>query len=400
MPDFAYTARDLQGALVEGTLAAGSEREALASLSSKQLFPLTVKASGGTRGEAIRVRSKYITPFYSQLAALLRSGVPMLRSLRVIREQASNPPLRRVLQDVEERVEDGATLADAMARHPRAFPPLATSIVRAGGEGGFLEDALERVAKFTDQQDELRGRVLGALTYPVILAIIGTIVVNGLIIFVVPMVEGMFAKLKERGELPALTEWLLGLNRLMTSVWGLLVLGLLVAGVVALGKWFGTPRGREVLDTWRIKIPVIGSIYLSLAVARFCRVLGTLLKGGVPIVRSLDIAADSTGNVVLTEVVRDASENISSGEALAGPLAASGHFPRDVTEMIAVAEQSNNLEVVLEQISDSLEKNTWRRLDVFVRILEPLMLLIMAAIVLMVVIALLLPIIKLSTTVQ
>ncbi|TWT67006.1 Type II secretion system protein F [Posidoniimonas polymericola] len=400
MPDFAYTARDLSGALIQGTLSAGSEREVVASLSSKELFPLTVKTtSKRVAGESIKVSAKYVTPFYSQLASLLRSGVPLLRSLQVIGEQASNPPFKAVITDITDRVEDGATLSEAMARHPRAFPELATSIVRAGGEGGFLEDALDRVALFTDQQSELRAKVLGAMAYPIILAIVGTLVVNGLIIFVVPNVQGLFDRLDERGELPTVTVWLMALSSLMTSYWGLIALGVLVAGVVAIVRWFSTPVGRTTLDRLRIKLPMAGSIYLSLAVARFCRVLGTLLKGGVPIVRSLDIAADSTGNVVLSEVVRNASENITSGETLAAPLAASGHFPRDVCEMIAVAEQSNNLEIVLEQISNSLEKSTWRRIELFVKLLEPLMLLVMAACVLVVVIALLLPIIKMSTSV-
>lgn len=400
MPDFAYTARDLTGALTQGTLSAGNEREAIAALSAKELFPLTVKASGRQQNSgAVRVSAKFVTPFYSQLASLLRSGVPLLRSLQVIGEQASNPPFKQVINDVTDRVEDGATLAEAMARHPRAFPPLATSIVRAGGEGGFLEDALDRVARFTDQQAELRSKVLGAMAYPIILAIVGTLVVNGLIVFVVPRVEGLFEKLRDRGELPTVTEWLLALSGLMTSYWGLVALAAIVGAGIAITRWAATPGGREALDRWRIRIPMAGPIYLSLAVGRFCRVLGTLLKGGVPIVRSLDIAADSTGNVVLTEVVRDASENITAGETLAEPLAASGHFPRDVCEMIAVAEQSNNLEVVLEQISDSLEKSTWRRIELFVKLLEPLLLLIMAACVLVVVIALLLPIIKMSTSV-
>ncbi|MCA9239197.1 MAG: type II secretion system F family protein, partial [Planctomycetales bacterium] len=229
MPDFAYTARDMQGALIQGTLTAQTEREAVASLSARELFPLSVKSAGGVRSsDSIKVKSKYITPFYSQLAALLRSGVPMLRSLRVLREQASNPAFRAVMQDVEQRVEDGATLAEAMARHPRAFPELATSIVRAGGEGGFMEEALDRVALFTDQQQELRSKVIGAMAYPMVLAVIGSLVVNGLIIFVVPKVEDLFQNLKDRGELPALTEWLLALSGLMTSWYGIIA----VAGIV------------------------------------------------------------------------------------------------------------------------------------------------------------------------
>jgi general secretion pathway protein F/type IV pilus assembly protein PilC len=160
-----------------------------------------------------------------------------------------------------------------------------------------------------------------------------------------------------------------------------------------------TDEGRLWLDTWRLKVPVVSGIYLSLAVSRFCRVLGTLLGGGVPIVRSLEISADSTGNRVLSTAVREAAENISAGQSLAAPLEASGKFPPDVVEMIAVGEQSNNLETVLPHIADSLERDTWRRLDLFVRLLEPLMLLILASVVLVVVVALLVPVLKMSTAV-
>ena len=394
MPDFAYKARSLTGQLVEGTLSAGNEREAIANLTASDLFPLKVNAaSRQARDGSPRVKSKFITPVYSQLAALLRSGVPMLRSLEVINGQASNPALKVVLEDVKNRVEDGATLADAMARHPRAFSELATSIVRAGGEGGFLEESLERVAVFTDQQDDLRAKVIGAMVYPMVLIGIGTLVVSGLILFAVPKVEQMF---DGRDRLPFLTQALLGLSDFLWSYGWLAAIGAVI-GFYGLKQWAGSDDGRGRIDYWRTKMPVIGPIYLNLAVGRFCRVLGTLLKGGVPIVRALDIASDSTGNVVLQGVVKEAADNISAGEPLAEPLRASGCFPNDVVEMIAVAEQSNSLEVVLEQVADALEKTTWRRIELLVRLIEPLMLVVLATAVLLVAIALLLPIIQKST---
>jgi general secretion pathway protein F/type IV pilus assembly protein PilC len=399
MPDFAYVARDLTGNRVEGTLAAGTEREAVATLSAKDLFPLKVASAdkrAGTAGSP-RVRARIMAGTYSQLSALLGSGVPLLRSLEVIREQTPHKNLAVVLEDVHSRVQEGATLADAMARHPRAFGELATSIIRAGGEGGFMEDALDRIAKFTEQQDELKGRVMGALAYPAILFVLGTLVVNVLIIFFVPKFEDLFGKLKARGELPAVTEWLLWLSNILQT-YGVLILAALVIAGFAIHKRLQSEAGRVWLDQVRLKVPIVSSIYLSLAVSRFCRVLGTLLTGGVPIVRSLEISADSTGNRVLSGAIREAAENISAGEALAEPLGASGKFPADVVEMIAVAEQSNNLEKVLPHISEVLERDTWRRLDLFVRLLEPLMLLILAGVVLVVVIALLLPVLKMSMT--
>jgi type II secretory pathway component PulF len=399
MPDFAYTARDTTGKLVEGLLAAATEREAIATLSAKDLFPVKVTSAekwSPSTGTA-RVRARVMAATYGQLSALLGSGVPLLRSLEVIREQTPHKNLAKVLDDVHSRVQEGATLADAMARHPKAFGELATSIVRAGGEGGFLEEALDRLAKFTEQQDELKSRVIGALAYPAILFILGTVVVNVLIIFFVPKFETLFAKLKERGELPAVTEWLLWLSATMQSYGLFIVAGIVIAFFVVRNR-LQSEEGRVWLDRMRLGVPVVSGIYLSLAVSRFCRVLGTLLTGGVPIVRSLEISADSTGNRVLSTAIRDAAENISAGESLATPLSASGNFPADVVEMIAVAEQSNNLETVLPHIADTLERDTWRRLDLFVRLIEPLMLLILAGVVLVVVIALLVPVLRMSTT--
>ncbi len=401
MPEFAYIARDLTGNRVEGTLAAGTEREAVAALSGRELFPLKIASADGRatgKKSSPRVRARIMAATYGQLAALLGSGVPLLRSLEIIRQQTPHKNLALILEDVHSRVEEGATLADAMGRHPRAFGELATSIVRAGGEGGFLEEALDRLAKFTEQQDELKSRVIGALAYPMILFVLGTVVVNVLIIFFVPKFESLFQRLRDRGELPAVTDWLLWLSAFMQT-YGIFILVALAFAGVYLYKQLQTDDGRIWLDRWRLKVPVISSIYLSLAVSRFCRVLGTLLGNGVPIVRSLEISADSTGNRVLSAAVRDAAENISAGQSLATPLQESGKFPADVVEMIAVAEQSNNLETVLPHIADSLERDTWRRLDLFVRLLEPLMLLILAGVVLVVVIALLVPVLKMSMTV-
>lgn len=399
MPEFAYIARDLTGNRVEGTLAAGTEREVIASLSARDLFPLKVAASDRRAASGSpRVKARIMAGTYSQLSALLGSGVPLLRSIEVLKEQTPHRNLAIVLDDVHSRVEEGATLADAMLRHPRAFGELSTSIVRAGGEGGFLEEALDRLAKFTEQQDELKSRVIGALAYPAILFTLGTLIVNVLIIFFVPKFETLFGRLKERGELPAVTEWLLWLSNVMQT-YGIFIAAAIVGLVLLARNWLATDNGRLWLDRMRLKVPVASSIYLSLAVSRFCRVLGTLLNGGVPIVKSLDISADSTGNKVLSAAVKEAAENISSGQTLAAPLGASGHFPADVVEMISVAEQSNTLEKVLPHIAETLERDTWRRLDLFVRLLEPLMLLLLAGVVLVVVIALLLPVLKMSSAV-
>ncbi len=399
MPEFAYIARDSGGKRVAGKLSAGSRQEAISLLDQRALFP--VEIAQDTKGSAVwkskRVSPQRLASTYGQLGDLLRSGVPLLKSLSILEKQSSHAGLSAVLADVRSRVEEGTTLAEAFARHPKVFSEMAISMVRAGGEGGFLEEALDRVAEFTEQQEDLKSRTLGAIAYPMFLAVVGTVVVTVLIVFFVPKFATMFDRLRERGELPATTEWLLWLSETLSSYGWLILAGFAVLGIFAKNA-LGTEEGRRFVDRVKIRIPMAGSIFLNLAVARFCRVLGTLLKNGVPILKSLDISSDATGNRVLSTAVRDAAENISAGESLAGPLGASGHFPVTVVEMIAVAEEANQLDTVLVTIAEGLERRTWRQLELFVRLLEPLMLLILAGVVLLVVMALLLPVMKMSTS--
>lgn len=399
MPDFAYVARNARGQKLTGTLTAASQREAIAQLDAKSLFPVELKQTksvGDTRNK--RVSGQVMATAYSQLASLLRSGVPLLRSLTVMSSQASKPALKAVLEEIKSRVEEGEPLPMAMARFPRVFSDMAVNMVRAGTEGGFLEDALERVAAFTEQQEELKGKAIGALAYPIFLGCVGTSVVTVLIVFFVPNFESMFATMREKGKLPWATDALLSFSALLQSYWYVILIAI-GAAVFGVSYYANTDAGKRFMDWFKIKIPMFGSIFLNLAVARFCRVLGTLLANGVPILKSLEISSSAAGNRVLSQSIKKASENITAGEKLATPLAASGHFPNQVVEMIAVAEESNTLDKVMLQISDTLERTTFRRLDIMVRLLEPLMLLIMAGIVFFIVLALMIPLLNMSSTV-
>ncbi|QDU26146.1 Putative type II secretion system protein F [Anatilimnocola aggregata] len=398
MPEFAYTARTMTGQKVTGTIAAQSEREAISLLSGKTLFPLQVAVSKGylAPGAKLSVKGNTMATTYNQLAALLRSGVPLLRSLAVLRDQTSNKNLKAILAEVHHKVEDGNSMADVMQRFPKAFSEMAINMVRAGQEGGFLEDALERVASFTELQEEMKGRTMSAIAYPAILGTVGSIVVIGLIVFFVPKFAIMFERLRERGELPWITDALLSLSA-FSRQWGLVAVGAMIIAIVFIRFRLQTEEGRQLSDRLKLKMPIAGPIFQAFAVARFCRVLGTLLHNGVPILKALEISRDAAGNRVLSKAIAAASENISSGQTLAQPLAASGHFPKMVVEMIAVAEESNSLDKVLVDLADSLERRTSRQLDLLVRLLEPLMLVALAAIILLVVIALLVPIIKMSS---
>jgi general secretion pathway protein F len=402
MPDFSYVARNPTGAQATGTLTAASEREVMSLLDQRGLFPVQIapvkSAAAGGLGFKRRIKSRQLATLYAELADLLHSGVPLLRSLEILERQSSAPALSEILKDVHAKVADGTSLADALAGHPRAFNELSISMVRAGQEGGFLEDVLKRIADFTDHQEDLKAKVVGAMAYPVFLSIIGTAIVFGLIIFLVPKFEDMFKSQAASGDLPTLTIMLLSTSRFLQSnfLWILAALG---AGWYGLRKWTDTLDGRRRIDRWKLRIPVAGAIWRNLAIARFCRILGTMLHNGIPILTALRIAKDSTGNKCLTEAIEKAAQNVTGGQSLAQPLAASGHFPRDIVEMVTVGEESNNLEHVLLNIANSTEIRTARQLELFVRMLEPIMLLIMAGITLMVVLALLLPFFKMGNMV-
>ena len=255
---------------------------------------------------------------------------------------------------------------------------------------------MERVGAFTELQEDLKGRTVSAMAYPIFLFSIGTVVLSALLVFFVPKFDMLFDRLRKNGEMPTATEWLLTFSNFLQS-YGWIVLVAVAVAIIAIRTHLKSDAGRELTDRVKLKIPVLGNILMNLSVARFCRVLGTLLGNGVPILKSLEISGTAAGNRLLQESVTDATENIKSGESLATPLRASGYFPPSVVEMISVGEESNSLDTVLPDIADSLEKTTFRRLDLFVRLLEPIMLLVMAILVLGVVMALLVPVLKSST---
>lgn len=395
MPDFQYTARELTGQEVTGTLTAVSEQEAVNSLAAKALFPIKIglAQTEATKRKQIgkRVNATHLATFYAQLGDLLHSGVPLLRSLEILERQTNKAALAVVLQQVREDVADGTRLAEALRSHPRIFSELAVSMVRAGEEGGFLEDVLKRIAQFTEQQEDMKGRVVGALAYPLFLIAVGVIVVTGLIVFMVPSFAPIFERLEEKGELPYATSLLMAISAGLQR-YGLWLLVPVAGAIWWFQNYASTDAGRTNLDRLRLNVPGAGGIFRSLAIARFCRILGTLLKNGVPILPSLRIAKDATGNRVLSVAISSAADNISAGKSLAKPLAQSGQFPMEVVEMISVGEEANNLEQVLLDISDGMERRTYRKLELFVRLLEPLLLLVLAVMVLFLVVALLLPV--------
>ncbi|MDR2438460.1 MAG: type II secretion system F family protein [Planctomycetaceae bacterium] len=401
MTDYVYTARTVSGNNVSGKLTANTKREALETLHRLSLFPINVDEAN--RGQITiklfsrKVADSQIADLLGQLADLLENGVPVLAAFQVLIKQTTHSVLRNILMDIHDRIADGEAIDNAFSSHSNIFNDLTISIIRAGAEGAFLEDALRRTAKFMAQQAELKGKIVNAMIYPSILFFVGISVVVVLLIFFVPQFMMFFDQITAAGQsLPWTTQSLIWMREVIINY------GLYFVGVfVFLGIWIqgqlSTKWGIQVMDRIKLRLPLIGPILLNSAVSRFCRVLGTLLENGVPILRSLDISSQSTGNTILADAVRRSAENVSSGETLSKPLVDSGIIPPQVMAMISIAEESNTLENVLVNIADTIERNTARQLDTMIRLIEPLMLLLMAGAVFYITVSMLFPIIKMTS---
>lgn len=393
MPSFTYVARNIDGQTVSGVVAADSQQQALRTLDEQALFPVEVREGGkaGMGDRRKKVGPTAIAVFYAQFSDLLRAGVPALRSLDVLYKQTHQVVLKEVLKEVREELASGQTLADAMDKHPNAFSTLHVSMVRAGEKGGFLEEVLARIAIFTERQNELRNKVYGSMLYPAVLMFVGVNILIFLLLVVVPKVRSFL----QEDKLPALTKFVFGACDVLKAN-GFWVLGGLFVAIALMIGFFRSPTGRTYFDRLQLKAPLVGNIFVLVSICRFCRILGTLLKNGVPILQSLKIARDSAGNRILAGVIEDATESVRKGASLSKPLGHSNLFPLDIIDMIAIGEESNNLENVLVTIADSYEARTSRKIDLAVRMLEPLLLVGMAGVVAVIAVALLLPILTMS----
>ncbi|WP_320046865.1 type II secretion system F family protein [uncultured Ilyobacter sp.] len=381
-----------------GTLVADTPAAAARMLDERTLLPVEVaevKTSEKSflTGGARKISGAKVSVFYEQLADLLRAGVPVLRALKVLSEQAAAPALSRVLREVHDDVAGGDTLADAMDHHPHAFSPLHVSMIRAGEKGGFLEEVLARVSDFIRRQDDLKSKFVGAMIYPCILATVGL----GAIIFVMSFVVPRIRDLLSEQDLPLPTKIVFALSDIL-SLHYMEVGGVLLVLIIAIVSFFQTQVGKGFWAHMQLRMWGIGPIYTMVALCRFCRIFGTLLANGIQILHALRIAKDSAGNQILSDAIEKAASSVGQGESLTPPLAKSKVFPPAMLDMIAVAEESNTLDRVLVEIADTQEMRTARQLDMFVRLLEPLMLLFMGAMLLFIAIALLVPILQMATT--
>jgi len=372
---YQYLARTSGGDEVTGLIQAETEAAAVRALDERQLFPVRVMSHERTEKgfRSGRVRARDLSVLYGQLSDLLGADVPALRALEILSRSTINRRLAGHVNRIREDVAAGKSLAEAMTAFPGVFKTLHVAMVRAGERAGFLETVLANLSQFLDRQDELRNKVRGALVYPLLVLTVGMTVGIIVLVAIVPQFRDLFEDIP----VPWTTRVLFAISGSFQMVWPLLLLGGVVA-VVGVWSFMVSERGQRLWDGWRLRIPVIGGVTRLVAITRFCRILGMMLANGVPLLESLAISKDATGSMALADSIAQATENVRAGATLAEPLRSSGFFPAEILEMIAVAEESNQMEKTLQQIADTVERRTSRQVDLGVRLIEPLILVALA----------------------
>lgn len=344
-----------------------------------------------------RISAADIAVMTRQLATLVRAGVPLVDSISALTEQVEKEQLVRVLSAVRETLNEGTSFAKSLEMHPKVFPPLYVNMVAAGEASGTLENVLERLADFMEGQARLKGKVVSALAYPVLMTIIGSLLVGFLMVAVVPKVTTIFENLGQT--LPWNTRLLIFTSNTLGDFWWLLILVAVVSGV-GFQRWKASPAGRLRWDVLQLRWPVFGRLNLLVAVARFTRTLSTLLSSGVPLLKAMEIGRNVLGNAKLEGVVTEAIGSIREGESIAEPLKRSGAFPPMVIHMIAVGERSGQLEAMLENVSRAYESDVETRVTALTSLLEPVMILALGAVVGFIAMSILMPLMQMNQLVQ
>ncbi len=332
-----------------------------------------------------------------QLSVLLRSGVPLVEALSALIDQLDHPDLKAAFTDTRNQVNEGSTLADALKAHPKIFPSLYTNMVAAGEASGTLEEVLGRLAEFLDDQAQLQSKVRGALAYPVVMAVVVVLILFLMMSVVVPKVTAIFENFNQT--LPWYTRLLIFVSDVFGDYWWLI--GALIAGgIYWFRRWKATEEGRRKWDLFVLEVPLFGPLLTMVAVARFARTLSTLLASGVPVLTAMDITKNVLGNTELMRVVEDARESVREGEGIAKPLREGDRFPPIVTHMIAVGERSGQLEEMLLHVADAYDQQIEVRVGALTSILEPLLIVVMGAVVGGIAFAILMPLLRLNEMIQ
>jgi general secretion pathway protein F len=415
MPVFEYRGLNEAGKAVTGLQEAESAKTLRTQLRKNGVF-LTevvgtadgVKKSGGKLTSTSRdvdlrklaggkISTSDVAIITRQLATLLAAGVTLVESLTALVDQADKERLKRILSDVKQRVNEGSSLGDALAQHQKVFGNLYVNMIRAGEASGALEAVLRRLADFTESQARLRQKVMGTLLYPAIMVAVGGGIMVMLMTVVVPKITKIFETMK--ATLPWTTRGLIWFSTFLQD-WWFLIFPALFGAIYGFFRWIRSPTGKPHWDRWQLKFPVFGEIFRLLAIARFARTLSTLLKSGVPMLASMDIVKNVIENSVLAKVIEDAREAIREGESIANPIKKSGQFPPLVHHMIAIGEKSGQLEEMLVNVADNYESQVEVRVGALTSLMEPILIVVMGAMIAFVAFSILLPILQVNQAIR
>jgi general secretion pathway protein F len=405
MPTYRYVALTTDGSRCAGSLVGEDEKSAIRQLRSQGLFPTEVHTEGaGAGGEAReevpvglfhRVKQDQLATFSRQLADLVKAGLPVLRSLQAVTEHTDNPLLVKVLEKVTTDVSGGCSIAEALAKHPKVFPTVYVSMVRAGEASGQLSEILNRLAELQESERAQRGQIVSSLTYPIMLVIVGTIAVSLLVTFLIPRFKKIFEDLGRT--LPAPTRALIGISDFVGTYWWAIIIGL-VGAVLLFRIWHATPSGRLVVDRFRLRNRIFGRLTQRVVVARFARTFGTLLHGGVDVLSAFTVVRDVVGNEVVARALDDCRTKVREGDTIHSPLAESGHFPSIVIHMVALGEETGDMEGVLNSVANTFDREVQNAVRMAMSLLEPLIIISLGGIVFFIISAMLLPIFQLNVS--
>ncbi len=399
---YRYRARDPAGRLRTGTLVANGQGLVIRRLREMGYVPLEVARAGtGLQREVTlrpgHVRPRHLAVFFRQFATMVNAGLPILRALAILADQTESRELSKVLTRSRLDVEQGHSLSEAMARHPRTFTDLHVAMVRSGETGGVLDAVLLRIADQVERQVELRRKVKSAMTYPAVVVVFVSLILTAMLVFVVPQFEDIYAELGS--QLPIPTRILLGVSRLVRTYWyGVLAGGLL--GWFLFRRYRATDRGREQVDRLKLRIPIFGPLFHKAALARFASTLGMLLRSGVPILQSLDIVAETVNNRPIARAVAEVKGSVREGESVARPLAQHRVFPPMVVQMLAVGEETGAVDAMLEKVASFYEAEVEAAVEALTSLIEPVLIAIIGGAVGAAVIALYMPMFNLVNLIR
>jgi type IV pilus assembly protein PilC len=407
MPVFQYVALDSQGVEIKDEVEALSEKEAISKIRNMGYFPTKVRSKAAARvgaktaarpkrrrGANAKVKVKYITQFARQLSTLQDAGLPILRSLRILEEQQKAGNFRRIIGYVADDIEGGSTLSEALGKYPRAFDRLFVNMVAAGETGGVLDLILARIADFKEKAIRLRARVKGAMIYPCVVLTAAFLILLGLMTFVIPSFKAVLEEMVE-GKLNAVTTTVLGISAWIAYQYGWAVMAGVPVVIIFILRFIRRFRpGRVVLDTIKLKLPVVGQLSSKVSITRWTRTLGTLISAGVPILDAINVTRETAGNEVYANMLTSVHNSIRQGDTFAGPLRASKTVDLLVSNMVAVGEETGDLDKMLLKVADQYDEQVDVLVGGLMSMLEPIMILTLGSIVMTIVLAVFLPMIQ------